>query len=119
MSHENTFIIRTLQYEKHRFTAEENLKKHRLFITVVTTAVILFVFAYKYYPTPKEQILSKENEQIKFHLATVHNKVDILSKQLEPLHEKIVMYRMIFGIKPMDEDYWNGGIGGHNKICIS
>ncbi|MBK6362101.1 MAG: M23 family metallopeptidase [Saprospiraceae bacterium] len=109
----------TLQYEKHRFTAEEKFKRSIGFLSaVVTTAVILFVFAYKYYPTPKEQILSKENEQIKFHLATVHNKVDILSKQLEQLHEKDSdVHRMIFGIKPMDEDYWNGGIGGHNKYA--
>ncbi|MFZ1705489.1 MAG: M23 family metallopeptidase [Saprospiraceae bacterium] len=109
----------TLQYEKHKATAKEKFKRSFHFVSaVIFTAVIMFVLSYQYYPTPKEQILTKENEAFQFQLASINNKVAILDKQLESLHEKDNdVHRMIFGIKPVDEDYWNGGIGGHNKFA--
>lgn len=109
----------TLQYEKHRPTQKEKFRKSLYFLSaVVSTSVLMFVLAYQYFPTPKEQILQRQNQQFQFHLSTISEQIESLSENLENLHEKDAnVHRMIFGIKPMDEDIWNGGIGGHNKYA--
>lgn len=109
----------TLQFEKYRLSSREKVRRSLYFISaVIFTSVIMFVLAYKYYPTPKEQILAKENELYKYQLASLGGKINVIAQQLEGLHEKDNnVHRMIFGIKPVDEDYWNGGIGGHKKYA--
>lgn len=107
----------TLQYEKYKLSPKEKVRRTIQFVSaIVFTSVIMFVLAYKFYPTPKEQILTKENEMYKFQLANLGKKVNVISQKLEGLHEKdSEVHRMIFGVKPMDESYWQGGIGGHDK----
>lgn len=109
----------TLQYEKHSLSSKDKFKKSLQFVSaVIFTSVLLFILGYKFYPTPKEQILSKENEQYKFQLAGIDQQLELLSKQIEGLHEKDNnVHRMIFGVKPLDESYWNGGTGGHDKYA--
>lgn len=109
----------TLQFEKYKLSSREKVRRSLYFVSaVVFTSVIMFVLAYKYYPTPKEQILTKENELYKYQLASLDDKIKDMAQQLEGLHEKDNdVHRMIFGVKPLDEDYWNGGIGGHKKYA--
>src|SRR5690606_4278055 len=109
----------TLQYEKLKLSSKEKVKKGIDFISaVIFTSVIFFILGYTFYPTPKEQILQKENEQYKFQLASMDQQLEGLSKQIEGLHEKDNnIHRMIFGVKPVDESEWNGGTGGHDKYA--
>jgi len=77
----------------------------------------MFVFAYQYFPTPKEKVMEKEKEQLEFYLAQLTDEYGLLSKKIESLHEKdSEINRMILGAKPIDDGIWNGGIGGHDRL---
>lgn len=107
----------TLQYEECKISGKERVRKGLNFISAVLfTSVILFILAYQYFPTPKEKLLERQHEQLQFHLANLTEDYDRLSAGLDELHQKDGnVHRMIFGIKPMDENIWSGGVGGHNK----
>jgi murein DD-endopeptidase MepM/ murein hydrolase activator NlpD len=107
----------TLQYEEHKLSRKEKFRRSLYFLSaVVVTAVILFVLAYQYFPTPKEQVLQKEKEQLDFYVTQLNEEYETLSKKVEVLHEKDgQINRMILGVKPIDDGIWNGGIGGHDK----
>lgn len=112
-----TYNEHTLQYEVYKPEKQEILKKSLTFISVVmTTAVIIFVLAYQYFPTPKERLLTKEKEQTDFYLMQLREDFKQISEVVDNLHEKDnQINRMILGVSPMDDGLWNGGIGGHNK----
>jgi len=107
----------TLQYEPFRPSRKDLLKKSFAFVSVVvTTAVLIFVLAYQYFPTPKERLLMKEKEQTEFYLTQLQEEFKQLSEVVENLHEKDnQINRMILGVSPVDDGVWNGGIGGHDK----
>jgi len=107
----------TLQYEEHKLSRREKFRKSLYFTSaVVLTSVLMFVFAYQYFPTPKEKVMEKEKEQLEFYLTQLTDEYDLLSKKIESLHEKdSEINRMILGVKPIDDGIWNGGIGGHDK----
>lgn len=107
----------TLQYEQHKLTSREKFRMSLVYISaVVCTAVIMFVIAYQYFPTPKEKVMTKEKEQLEFYLTQLTDEYHTLSKNIEALHEKDnEINRMILGSKPIDDHIWNGGIGGHDK----
>lgn len=107
----------TLKYEEHKLTRKEKVKRSvAFFSTVIITAVLLFVIAYQYFPTPKEKLLEKEREVSEFYLAQLQEEYDMLTNKIETLHVKDnEINRMILGANPIDESVWNGGIGGHNK----
>ncbi|MBL0101883.1 MAG: hypothetical protein IPP49_19080 [Saprospiraceae bacterium] len=56
---------------------------------VVSTAVLMFVMAYQYFPTPKEKVMQKEKEQLEFYLTQLNDEYHTLSQKIESLHEKI------------------------------
>lgn len=107
----------TLTYEEHKLSRKDKFRTSLYFMSaVVLTAVIFFILAYQYFPTPKEQVITKEKEQLEFYLSQLTDDYHNLSQKVESLHEKdSEINRMILGVKPMDEGIWNGGIGGHDK----
>jgi murein DD-endopeptidase MepM/ murein hydrolase activator NlpD len=120
MSMKNTKYVyneHTLQYEVHRLSRKEKLRRGTYFLSaVIVSSVLMFVVAYRYFPTPKEKVLQKEKEQLDFYVTQLNEEYDVLSKKIESLHEKDgQVNRMILGAKPIDDDIWNGGIGGHDK----
>ncbi len=110
----------TLQYEEHKLSRKEKFRRSLYFLSaVVCTAVLVFVLAYQYFPTPKEKVLQKEKEQLDFYVGQLNEEYDVLSKKIESLHEKDgQINRMILGAKPIDEGIWNGGTGGHDKYAF-
>ncbi|MBK9735260.1 MAG: M23 family metallopeptidase [Saprospiraceae bacterium] len=110
----------TLKYEEHKLTRKEKLRKSLYFMSaVVVTAVLMFIAAYQYFPTPKERVMQKDKEQLEFYLSTLNDEYEILSKKIEDLHVKDgEINRMILGAKPIDDGIWNGGTGGHDKYAF-
>jgi len=110
----------TLQYEAHKVSRKDVLRTSLYFLSaVVLTAVIMFVVAYQYFPTPKEKVITKENEQLEFYLTQLTEEYKELSGKIESLHKKDnEINRMILGSKPIDDHIWNGGIGGHDKYSF-
>ena len=107
----------TLQYEEHKLSRKDKLSRSIYFTSaVLLTAVILFVVAYQYFPTPKERVMEEDKKRAEFYLAQLQDEFALLTEKIEALHEKDnQINRMILGVKPIDDGLWNGGIRGHDK----
>ncbi len=107
----------TLQYEKLVISNSTKLLKGSLYLlSIIILSGVLFLLSNTYIPTPKEKTLEKEINQMETHFAAITNEFDDLATDLEDLKQKDnEVHRMIFGMAPMDENLWEGGIGGHDK----
>ncbi|MEE9438488.1 MAG: M23 family metallopeptidase [Saprospiraceae bacterium] len=110
----------TLQYEKLKLTPGEKLQ--RLFTivgSIVLSSAIIFGIAFKYFPTPKEQSLQRANQQMVSHFENLKTDFGNIAQDLNQLQKKDAeVHRMIFGIDPIDDAVWEGGIGGHKKYAM-
>lgn len=108
----------TLQYEK----VEQPLKQRvyqglRFLSAVVFTALILFVFAYFNLPTPKEKALNRDISQMQFYIGDLQTQYEDLAVVLDDLQKKDAeVHRVVFGMDPIDDAVWEGGIGGRKNI---
>jgi hypothetical protein len=85
--------------------------------TILVTAALIYLAAMKFFPSPKEQMLMRELEQLKYQFNTLNQQLDIMSSVVEDLHKKDAeVHRLIFGIESMDEVMWNAGTGGSEKL---
>lgn len=107
----------TLQYEEHKLSASEKaFRAVRFFIAVAAVAFAIFSVAYFYFPTPKEQALEREKQQMVYYYNNLSDNFNILSNQLEKIQEKDAqVHRVVFGIDPIDEAIWEGGVGGADR----
>ncbi len=107
----------TLRYEK----LVEPLKLKVLKITgytlgILSLAVVFAVLIFNFYPSPKEEALQRELQQMELHYMTLSDEVDKMSKVLNNVQERDAgVHRMLFGMEPIDEAVWNGGVGGSEK----
>lgn len=110
----------TLQYEKFKLNPTEKLTRFSvLVLSVIVCSSIIFGLAYKYFPTPKEKSLERENQQMVYHFGNLKGDFGIIAEDLNQLQRKDAdVHRMIFGLDPIDESVWNGGVGGHNKYAM-
>ncbi len=84
---------------------------------VLFTALILFVLAYLYLPTPKEKSLERDISQMEFYYNDLAEQYDELNSEIDKLQDKEAgVHRIVFGLEPIDESVWNGGIGGRDNI---
>lgn len=87
------------------------------FSSVLVTGFLFFVVVQKFFPSPKEKMLMRELEQLKYQYNTVNQQLDVMAATVQQLHEKDAeVHRLIFGIESMDEDMWNAGTGGADKL---
>lgn len=107
----------TLSYEKVERTWKDNIIRITGFISVVLmTSFILIVLTHKFFPSPQEQSLLREIEQMELKYSSLTQDLTMMSKVLDNIQERDqAAHRMIFGMNPIDKDVWEGGIGGHNR----
>ena len=107
----------TLRYEKVVEPLKVRLLKIFGFVSaVVIAAFIIISIAFTFFPSPKEQSLLREIEQMKLRTVAMGNDMQNMSKILENIQDRDAsVHRMMFGMDPIDEDVWNGGTGGHDK----
>lgn len=107
----------TLRYEKVVEPLRVIILKILGFVSaVVLAAVIILSIAYTYFPSPKEKALMREIDQMEYKYTMLNNKLDLMSKVLTNVQERDgSVHRMMFGMDPIDQDVWNGGVGGHDK----
>ena len=110
----------TLQYEKLRLTPSEKLTRVLgIVVSLFFCSAIIFGIAYKYFPTPKEKSLQRENQQMVYHFDNLKTDFGKIAEDLNQLQRKDAdVHRMIFGLDPIDDAVWNGGVGGHNKYTM-
>jgi len=108
---------KTLQYEKLSLTRKEIfIKSFGYGLTLLFTSGLIFLLAYLYFPTPKEKLLQREIEQMQYTYSLISEDVELLSKDLDGLHQKDQeVHRMIFGLPQIDSSVWLGGIGGTDR----
>ncbi len=110
------FNRQTLQYEKVveplRYTI---LRIFGFLCAAVFTGLIMLMFTHRYFPSPAEKLLIQENDLLRAEIDEAFQQVASVSKVVENLQKRDAhAHRMIFGMKPIDEDVWNAGIGGHD-----
>lgn len=113
------FNHKTLSYDKFSQSARVKIIKiFSFFSSALFTAFILFVLAQQFFPSPKEKMLMRELEQLKTQYEAVNNQVDEMTSMLTDLHEKdAAVYRVIFGIDPIEDEVWTAGVGGSDRMA--
>lgn len=108
----------TLRYEKVKLSFKNKLVRSLGYVSAVAfTSIVLFVLAYLYFPTPKEKSLERDISQMEFYYNDLADQYDALAQDIDKIQEKEAgVHRIVFGLEPIDESVWNGGIGGRESI---
>ena len=112
-----TYNTQTLRYEKVVEPLSVTILRIFGFIcAAVLTGFIFMVLAHRYFPSPNEKALKREVEQLRTELTVTGDNFDLLSNVLNKIQERdAYAHRMLFGMDPIDQAVWEGGIGGHDK----
>ncbi len=108
----------TLRYEK----VEHSFKKRVLqglgyLSAVMFTALVLFVLAFLYLPTPKEKSLERDISQMEYYYNDLAAQYETLTGEIDKIQQKEAeVHRVVFGLEPIDESVWNGGTGGRENM---
>jgi hypothetical protein len=108
------YNIHTLTYEKVVVPLKTRLMQgFGIFSGVLVTAVILLALFYKYFPSPREKELLREITQLEAKYNNLNSQMDKMSGSLLNIQERDAnVHRAVFGMDPINENIWNGGIGG-------
>lgn len=112
-----TYNTQTLRYEKVVEPLNVTiLRIFGFFCAAALTGFIFMVLAHRYFPSPNEKALMQEVKQLQVELADAGDQFEMLSGVLDKIKERdTYAHRMIFGMDPIDDGVWEGGIGGHDK----
>ncbi len=107
----------TLRYEKVVESWRTKLLRIFGFIcAALLTGFIFTLISHRFFPSPKEQVLLHEIDQLKVNYNRVLGELEQMSKVLENLRDRdAYAHRMIFGMDPIDKGVWEGGVGGHDQ----
>lgn len=107
----------TLRYEKVEVTLREQLLKVFGFICAVAVSGVLFtLLVWKFFPSPQEEALLREIDQLKSQYLKINEELAVMGRVLVNVQERDAsVHRMMFGMDPIDNNIWEGGIGGHEK----
>lgn len=107
----------TLRYEKVQPTLTiQVLRIFGLTCAVLVFAGIIALITQRFVPDPEKNALRRENDQLKADLENASSAISQMSDGLAYLRQKdAYAYRMIFGMDPVDQGIWEGGIGGHEE----
>lgn len=106
----------TLEYDKVTVTLKTQIKRAFGFFSVVlVTAIALLALLYTVFPSPREQSLLNEIEQMEYKYSQLNAQVEMMSKVLGNIQNRDAnVHRSVFGMDPIDENVWQGGVGGHD-----
>jgi len=111
------YNTQTLRYEKVEESMKAKIFRIFGFISAVTVAAfILISIVLTYFPSPQEKALMREIEQMKHVYDALNVDINDMAKVLDNLQERDAsVHRTMFGMDPIDQNIWDGGIGGHDK----
>jgi hypothetical protein len=107
----------TLRYERVEMSTGQKVLRILSFVcAALLTAFLLTLVSRKLIPSPEVASLNKEIELMELHFSELNGEVERLRGVLNKLQERdAYAHRMIFGMEPIDEGVWEGGIGGHDQ----
>lgn len=111
------YNIHTLTYEKVVIPFKTRIwQAFGFFSVVLVTAVGLLALLYTYFPSPREKELLREIDQMSYKYEQLNGQLGVMSKVLGNIQERDAnIHRAVFGMDPIDQDVWNGGVGGHES----
>lgn len=107
----------TLQFEKIRLSFQEKLKNFFGIGSAIIVTGILFAQVWMYFfPSSEQHVLHKEIDQLKSELKVAESNFDQLSSVVNNLQDRDRrIHRMVLEMDPIDDNIWEGGVGGSNK----
>ncbi len=110
------YNIHTLTYEKVVVPFKTRIwQAFGFFSVVLVTSFALLALLYSYFPSPREKELIREIEQMDYKYSQLDEQLTVMSKVLHNIQERDAnVHRAVFGMDPIDQDVWNGGVGGHD-----
>lgn len=119
MGRKEKFIynIHTLSYEKVVVPVKTRIwQAFGFFSVVLVTSIALLALLYTYFPSPREKELLHEIEQMEYKYNQLDDHLAVMSKVLQNIQDRDAnVHRVVFGMDPIDQDIWNGGVGGHES----
>jgi len=109
----------SLEYERVKLTWKEKLRKAAYYsVALLVFAILVLFVAYSYFPSPKELMLSRENQQYKLQYVLLNDKVKKLTTVLSDLEDRDDnIYRTIFEAEPISKEKRNAGVGGSDRYA--
>ena len=87
------------------------------FAGIIISVAFYFVFS-RFFDSPKERILKRENDQMKLQYEIMQHKLDQISEVLEDLRQRDDnIYRTIFEAEPIPRSVREAGFGGVNRYA--
>ena len=107
----------TCQYERVTISAWDVALNLLGFLTVALIIAIGILLGFsRYFESPKELVLRKENEELKLHHKILNNEMTDMQEMLQSLRERDDnVYRLIFEADPIPSSVRTAGAGGSNK----
>ncbi len=104
----------TLRYEVVEVTPKERILRLLGFTSAVVFTGILFTLTvWKLFPSPNEEAKTVEIIKLQEQLKAKESQIIGFDQTLAKIQERDRgIHRMILGMDPIDENIWNGGVGG-------
>ena len=114
-----TYNTHTLRYEKVEQSAGQKITRILGFVcAAIFTAFILTLLSHRWIPSPQEKVLRNEIKLMEAQFAEVNSELGQLREVLAKIQERdAYAHRMVFGMDPIDEGVWEGGVGGHDQYA--
>jgi hypothetical protein len=85
--------------------------------TLVTAFILLFLHN-TYFPSQKELALMRELDQMRLQYLSINDQIAHMAQELSIVQERDAgIHRFMLGMEPIDEDVWEGGVGGSEKYA--
>ena len=109
----------TLQYEKVKLTTKQ--KATRVFgvtSAVLVSGILFGALLWRFFPSPQVQLKNDEIATLVAENIEMQDLVEHMSKTLGNIQERDRwVHRMVLEIDPIDENIWEGGVGGHEPYA--
>jgi murein DD-endopeptidase MepM/ murein hydrolase activator NlpD len=107
----------TCKYERVKAkTSDVVLNALGIFALVSMMAVVMVIFYYNYFESPKEVILANEVKELKFYYEQRTQEVDEAIKILNEVENRDDnIYRVVLGAEPIDKSIRDAGVGGSDR----
>ncbi len=105
----------TLQYEKVKLTTKE--KTGRIFgiaSAMLISGILFGSLLWRFFPSPQIQLKNDEIAHLVSENMEMQELLDHMSSTLANIQERDRwVHRMVLEMDPIDENIWEGGVGGH------
>lgn len=107
----------TLRYERVELPLSTKILRVFGFLCAGLMAGAVFtVISWNLFPSPNEKAMERELDEVRRVISRLNSDLQEKEAVLANLHERDnYVHRMTFGMAPIDENIWNGGVGGAER----